>query len=217
MSAKMILVVEDDALHRRVLGDILRAGGYEVTEAENREVAIETAVQQKPELVLLNAQMTSDPGIEIVRALRADQRSWSIPIIALTVHARPGQEQRLIEAGCNAHHSRPISVRDLLVLIETFLSRPIARVAEAPPLPGTVLPRPGEDRWPFRQKAVVVYAVRRGLLSIEDACERYRMSLEEFATWERAVEEHGAHGLRITRTQLYRDAPRRRRIEEDVG
>ena len=67
------------------------------------------------------------------------------------------------------------------------------------------LPPPTTTRWVIRRKAEVVAAVNGGLLSIEDACERYSLTAEEFASWQRAVDRSGMHGLRVTRLQHYRD------------
>ena len=69
------------------------------------------------------------------------------------------------------------------------------------------LPPPDTKRWVARRKAVVVAAVRSGALNIDDACRCYALSVEEFAAWERAIETHGVPGLRVTRLQIYRDAP----------
>lgn len=70
------------------------------------------------------------------------------------------------------------------------------------------LPPPDTKRWVVRRKAAVVVAVRSGLISLEDACSRYTLSVEEFLSWERAIEKHGLRGLRVTRLQDYR-APTR--------
>ncbi len=67
------------------------------------------------------------------------------------------------------------------------------------------LPPPGTTRWVVRRKAEVVAAVNGGLLTINDACERYDLTLEEFASWQRAVDRSGMPGLRVTRIQHYRD------------
>jgi Protein of unknown function (DUF1153) len=67
------------------------------------------------------------------------------------------------------------------------------------------LPAPGTRRWVVRRKAEVVSAVNGGLLTINDACERYDLTLEEFASWQRAVDRSGMPGLRVTRIQHYRD------------
>lgn len=66
------------------------------------------------------------------------------------------------------------------------------------------LPHPETKRWVIRRKAAVVAAVRRGVLSLEEACARYRLSVEEFTSWQRLIERHGMAGLRTTRLQDYR-------------
>ena len=66
------------------------------------------------------------------------------------------------------------------------------------------LPAPGTRRWVIRRKAEVVAAVRGGLLSLEEACDRYHLSVEEFLSWQRMIESHGLQGLRTTRVQDYR-------------
>lgn len=72
------------------------------------------------------------------------------------------------------------------------------------PLTLDTLPRPDTSRWVVRRKAEVVAAVTGGLLTIDEACKRYELTLEEFASWERAVERSGLPGLRVTRVQYYR-------------
>ena len=69
------------------------------------------------------------------------------------------------------------------------------------------LPSPDTKRWVARREAAVVTAVRSGAVGLEEACERYELSEEGFLAWERGVETHGVAGLRITRLQIYRDAP----------
>ena len=73
------------------------------------------------------------------------------------------------------------------------------------PLTLASLPDPRTTRWVVRRKAEVVSAVNGGLLSVDEACERYGLSLEEFASWQRAVDRSGMPGLRVTRIQQYRD------------
>ena len=66
------------------------------------------------------------------------------------------------------------------------------------------LPPPETRRWVARRKAQVVAAVRAGLLTLEEACGRYNLSFEEFASWERAIDRHGVGALRVTRLQQFR-------------
>ncbi|HVC51048.1 MAG TPA: DUF1153 domain-containing protein [Stellaceae bacterium] len=67
------------------------------------------------------------------------------------------------------------------------------------------LPPPNTRRWVVRRKATIVAAVRNGQLTIQEACRMYRLSVEEFLAWQRALDAHGVPGLRATRIQIYRD------------
>ena len=72
------------------------------------------------------------------------------------------------------------------------------------PLTLNDLPPADTQRWVIRRKAEVVAAVRGGLLTLEDACDRYRLTSEEFAAWQQSIDRHGLAGLRTTRLQQYR-------------
>ena len=72
------------------------------------------------------------------------------------------------------------------------------------PLTLADLPNPDTKRWVIRRKAEVVAAVRGGLLSLDEACSRYKLTVEEFIGWQRAIDQHGLAGLRATRVQEYR-------------
>ena len=72
------------------------------------------------------------------------------------------------------------------------------------PLTLADLPPRTTKRWVIRRKAEVVAAVRGGLLTLEEACERYQLTVEEFLAWQKAIEQYGMPGLRATRVQQYR-------------
>ena len=72
------------------------------------------------------------------------------------------------------------------------------------PLTIADLPPPNTQRWVIRRKAEVVAAVRGGLLSLDEACERYSLTNEEFLGWQQSIDRHGLAGLRTTRLQQYR-------------
>ena len=87
--------------------------------------------------------------------------------------------------------------------------RPRTRFVIGPdgsPLTIADLPPQNTKRWVIRRKAEVVAAVRGGLLSLEEACERYKLTVEEFLSWQRSIDRHGLAGLRATRVQDYRGA-----------
>jgi hypothetical protein len=72
------------------------------------------------------------------------------------------------------------------------------------PLTMADLPAPGTKRWVIRRKAEVIAAVRGGLLSLEEACSRYMLTVDEFLSWQSSIDQYGLAGLRSTRIQQYR-------------
>jgi hypothetical protein len=90
---------------------------------------------------------------------------------------------------------------------ETNQHRPTHIIGpDGEPLTLADLPSPTTRRWVIRRKAKVVAAVRGGLLSLDEACRRYHLSVEEFLSWQRMIERHGLPGLRVTRIQQYRSS-----------
>ncbi len=87
-----------------------------------------------------------------------------------------------------------------------FNSRRFVTGPDGTPVSMSDLPPSGTQRWVVRRKALVVCAVRGGLLTVEEACERYRLSLDEFMSWQRMSVAHGMMGLRATKLQDYRKA-----------
>jgi hypothetical protein len=91
----------------------------------------------------------------------------------------------------------------------TFIDQHKTRVSyvigpDGSPLTLANLPPSNTRRWVVRRKAEVVAAVRGGLLSLEEACNRYTLTVEEFLAWQHLIDRHGILGLRITRVQQYR-------------
>lgn len=80
--------------------------------------------------------------------------------------------------------------------LDTVAKRRLVKLEELPP--------PNTKRWVIRRKAAVVNGVRDGLLTLEQACERYDLTVEEFLSWQRLIDEHGVRALRVTRLQDYR-------------
>jgi hypothetical protein len=87
------------------------------------------------------------------------------------------------------------------------LHRPRAKYVIGPdgsPLTVADLPPTTTKRWVIRRKAEVVAAVRGGLISLEEACSRYTLTVDEFLSWQMSIDQHGLAGLRTTRIQQYR-------------
>jgi Protein of unknown function (DUF1153) len=89
----------------------------------------------------------------------------------------------------------------------TVRIRPMIKYVIGPdgsPLTVADLPAPGTKRWVIRRKAQVIAAVRGGLLSLEEACARYKLTADEFLSWQSCIDQHGLAGLRTTRIQHYK-------------
>jgi hypothetical protein len=87
------------------------------------------------------------------------------------------------------------------------MSRPRVKYVIGPdgsPLTVADLPPSDTRRWVIRRKAEVIAAIRGGLLSIEEACLRYTLTVEEILAWQASIDRHGLAGLRTTRIQHYR-------------
>jgi hypothetical protein len=72
------------------------------------------------------------------------------------------------------------------------------------------LPPSGTERWIPRRKAIVVFAVAGGLISVVEACKRYSLTVEELEQWKHSVQNHGVRGLRVTQLKQYRQLDRSR-------
>ena len=120
-----------------------------------------------------------------------------------TVPFQPSLSADDVATGAEESGSSPASIEDRM-LHQTFKpAQVIGPLGE--PLTLDSLPPAGTTRWVVRRKAEVVAAVNGGLLTIDEVLERYNLTLEEFAGWQRAVDRSGMQGLRVTRIQHYRD------------
>ena len=117
MSAKTVLYVEDNELNRKIVRDLLRRTSYRLLEAPDGEAGIAMALEQRPDLVLMDIQLPKVSGIEAMRALREAPVTADTPIIAITSFALSGDQQKAKDAGATAYLAKPYSPRELLTLI----------------------------------------------------------------------------------------------------
>ena len=118
---KRILIVEDNIIDVRLVKDILEMHGYDVLQTGDALEAIDLAVANLPDLILMDIQLPHMTGLEVTRRLRGDERSRRIPIIAVTAFAMGWHEREAIDSGCDAYISKPITMLGLLHTIEAFL------------------------------------------------------------------------------------------------
>lgn len=124
MNDKTILYVEDNEFNRRIVRDLLARTSYRLLEATDGESGVAMALQEAPNLILMDIQLPKISGFYATRRLRADPRTAQIPIIAITSYALSGDHERALAAGASAYLAKPYSPRELLALIRKFAPEP---------------------------------------------------------------------------------------------
>jgi two-component system cell cycle response regulator DivK len=118
-----VLVVEDNALNRKLVRDVLGHAGYRVLEAGDAERGIELARAETPDLILMDVQLPGIDGVEALRRLRSDHATSAIPVAALTALAMKEDRERFLAAGFDGYLEKPVSVPDLAEQVATFIRR----------------------------------------------------------------------------------------------
>ena len=123
MSERNILVVEDNDMNMQLVEFLLEEGGYRIVKATSGEEALAIARDGSgtPDLILMDIHLPGMDGLSVVRAIKADERTARIPILALTAHAMRGDKDRFLEAGCDGYISKPIDVKTFIASIERYL------------------------------------------------------------------------------------------------
>lgn len=119
-----ILVVEDNPLNRELLCDWLETEGYSAVMAENLDEAFAAFEDQPPHAVLLDIQLGTQDGLVLAAWIRNNFQFRSLPVIAVTAHAMVTDQQRVMQAGCNACVSKPIDFGLLSTHLQTCLPKP---------------------------------------------------------------------------------------------
>jgi len=118
---KKVLVVDDNQDSRELVVKVLKNKGYEMIEATDGEEAIEKAVGERPDLILLDISIPKLDGYEVTRRLKSREEFKETPIVALTAHAMKGDRAKALEAGCEGYISKPINVRELPAQVKSFI------------------------------------------------------------------------------------------------
>ena len=124
MSERNILVVEDNDMNMQLVEFLLEEGGYRIVKATSGEEALAITREgpgRKPDLILMDIHLPGMDGLSVVRAIKADERTSRIPVLALTAHAMRGDKDRFLEAGCDGYISKPIDVKTFIASIERYL------------------------------------------------------------------------------------------------
>jgi two-component system cell cycle response regulator DivK len=121
MSAKKVLIVEDNELNMKLFNDLLDAQGYDTLQTNEGLSALSMAREHQPDLILMDIQLPEVSGLEVTKWLKEDEELSHIPVIAVTAFAMKGDEERIREGGCEAYISKPISVTHFLQTVKQYL------------------------------------------------------------------------------------------------
>lgn len=111
---KKILVVEDNETNMYLISFILKKNGFKVVEARTGKEAVDLAVEEKPDLILMDIQLPDIDGLEATRRIRDSEADSGIPIIALTSYAMVGDREKALAAGCSGYIEKPIDPKSFM-------------------------------------------------------------------------------------------------------
>ena len=120
-TGKTILIVEDNELNMKLFNDLLQAHGYATVQTRSGVESVELARKHKPHLILMDIQLPEVSGIEVMQWMKDDPELAPIPVIAITAFAMKGDEEKMLQGGCEAYLSKPISVVKFLETVRAFI------------------------------------------------------------------------------------------------
>jgi len=121
--SEVALVVDDNDKNLKLARDVLRHAGLRTLEASTGRAAVTLAVEQLPDVILMDIRLPDMDGTMAVRELKNDARTAAIPVVALTSFAMKGDRERFIAAGFDGYIEKPISVRDFPGEVRAYCRR----------------------------------------------------------------------------------------------
>ncbi len=118
-----VLLVDDYPDAREMYSEYLKFSGFDVVEAANGLEALQRAIDSTPDIILMDLSLPVMDGWEATRRLKADPRTSSIPVVALTGHALSGTNEGAVKAGCDSFVTKPCLPEDLVSEIRSVLGR----------------------------------------------------------------------------------------------
>src|SRR4029453_13040687 len=123
MAGELILIIEDHEKNRKLVRDVLQVKGHKTIESETAEEGLKLALEKSLALVLMTIQFPGMDEIAAFKQLRANPKTKSIPVIAITASAMTNNRQAMLAEGFDGYQSKPISVKDFFGELERVLSR----------------------------------------------------------------------------------------------
>ena len=124
MANELILIVEDNPNNLKLVRDSLQVKGYQTIAAETGEEGVRLARERHPALILMDIQLPGINGVQALQQLRADPVTSSTPVIAITASVMTRDRTRIMAAGFDGFHGKPISVKQLLATVREILDKP---------------------------------------------------------------------------------------------
>jgi two-component system, cell cycle response regulator DivK len=121
MAGELILIIEDNDKNRKLVRDVLQATGHKTLESETAEEGLKLAIEESPDLILMDIQLPGMDGIAAMKQLKGDPGTARIPIIAITASAMTNNRQAMLDEGFDGYQTKPISLKDFLHEVERTL------------------------------------------------------------------------------------------------
>ncbi|MGJ8529733.1 response regulator [Maritalea sp.] len=119
--SKTVMIVEDNELNMKLFNDLLESRGYRTIQTRNGLDALDIAKEHHPDLILMDIQLPEVSGLVVTKWIKENDELAHIPVIAVTAFAMKGDEERILEGGCEGYISKPISLPHFLETIENFI------------------------------------------------------------------------------------------------
>jgi two-component system, cell cycle response regulator DivK len=119
--AKTVLIVEDNELNMKLFHDLLEAHGYDTVGTRDGVEVLKLARAHHPDLILMDIQLPQVSGLEVTKWIKDDPELSRIPVVAVTAFAMRGDEERILQGGCEAYLSKPISIAKFMETVRRFL------------------------------------------------------------------------------------------------
>lgn len=121
--AKRILVVEDNDLNRKLFCDVLRSQGYAVEPCADGLEALDRAREFVPNLIIMDIQLHSISGLDLIEQAKADRTLRAIPVLAVTAYAGKGDEERIRDAGAEGYLAKPVSIGPFMTAVRALVEK----------------------------------------------------------------------------------------------
>ena len=117
-----ILIIEDNLTNMKLIRDVLSFYGYTIIEAHDGKTALDIIKEQKDviDLILMDLQLPEIDGLEIIRIVKSDDSTKSLPIFVISAYVQESDIKKALKAGCNNYITKPINLEDFMNKIDAF-------------------------------------------------------------------------------------------------